>query len=153
MFLIKAVKQIVKRDFSPKYFYRASEVIEEARFLGGGVVIPHPEQFWPILLADYDVDGYEVWNPQSQEYTEFLITVLHRQNRQRGRQERPLLVFMGDDTHLGEKTKDPKLQDRVKVSREVGLQEAWDDPLIRKQVMLAGMDRQRVISEYQERLV
>ncbi|MBI4799133.1 MAG: hypothetical protein HY794_10440 [Desulfarculus sp.] len=152
LFLIKAVKQIVKREFSPQYFYRASEVIEEARHLGGRVVIPHPEQFWPILLADYDVDGYEVWNPQSREYTEFLITGLHRQNRQRGSQERPLLVFMGDDTHLGEKTKPPEMQDRLKASREVGLQTAWDDPLIRKQVMLAGMDRGRVISEYQERL-
>lgn len=152
LFLVKAVKQIVKREFSPRYFYRASEMIEEARSLGGGVVIPHPEQFWPILLADYDVDGYEVWNPQSREYTEFLVTVLHRQNRSRGGRQRPLLVFMGDDTHLGEKTKPPESQDRAKVAREVGLQPAWDDPLIRKQVMLAGMDRRRVIALYRERL-
>ena len=78
---LKAAKEIVKRHFSLDYFYRASEVIEEARSLGAGVVIPHPEQFWPILLADYDVDGIEVWNPQSQQYTEFLINVVNRRNR------------------------------------------------------------------------
>ncbi len=47
------------------------------------MVIPHPEQFWPILLADYDVDGYEVWNPQSREYTDFLIRALDNQNKRR----------------------------------------------------------------------
>jgi len=60
---LSAVKAIVKTHFSLRYFYRTSEVIEEVRALGGGIIIPHPEQFWPILLADYDVDGYEVWNP------------------------------------------------------------------------------------------
>ena len=77
----KAVKDVVKEEFSLSYFYRATEIIEEARALGAGVVIPHPEQFWPILLADYDVDGIEVWNPQSQQYTEFLINVVNRRNR------------------------------------------------------------------------
>ena len=149
---VQAVKQLVKRDFSLQYFYRTSEVIEEARSLGAGVVIPHPEQFWPILLADYDVDGYEVWNPQSRQFTEFLINVLCRQNKSRRPKERRLLVFMGDDTHLGEKTKDPALQDRAKGSREVGLQPAWDDPPIRKALMLAGMERDRVLEEYEGRL-
>jgi hypothetical protein len=82
LLFIHAVKQIVKNEFSLQYFYRTSELIEEARSLGAGVVIPHPEQFWPILLADYDVDGYEVWNPQSRQYTEFLINVLSRQNKE-----------------------------------------------------------------------
>ncbi|WP_449246596.1 hypothetical protein [Desulfarculus baarsii] len=152
LLLAKAVKQIVKREFSLQYFYRASEVIEEARGLGAGVVIPHPEQFWPILLADYDVDGYEVWNPQSREYTEFLIGVLNRQNKSRAHGERRLLVFMGDDTHMSEKAKPPELQDRQKAAREVGLQPAWDDPAIRKALMLAGMDRDRVIDQYRGRL-
>ena len=62
---LKAVKAIVKAEFSLKYFYRTREIIEEARALGAGIVIPHPEQFWPILLKEYDVDGIEVWNPQS----------------------------------------------------------------------------------------
>jgi len=73
---LKAVKKLVKEGFDLSFFYRASEVIEEVRGLGGCIVIPHPEQFWPILLRDYDVDGIEVWNPQSQEYTEFLISVV-----------------------------------------------------------------------------
>ncbi|MFH1033003.1 MAG: hypothetical protein V1806_00725 [Pseudomonadota bacterium] len=149
---IQAVKQIVKSEFSLQYFYRTSEFIEEARSLGAGVVIPHPEQFWPILLADYDVDGYEVWNPQSRQYTEFLINVLSRQNKARRVGERRLLIFMGDDTHLSEKAKDPALQDRVKAAREVGLQPAWDDPPVRKALMLAGMDRDRVLEEYANRL-
>ena len=44
---VRAVKKIVKAKFPLTYFHRTSEIIEEARSLGGGVVIPHPEQFWP----------------------------------------------------------------------------------------------------------
>ncbi len=152
LLLVKEVKQLVKKEFPLEYFYRASEVIEETRALGGGVVIPHPEQFWPILLADYDVDGYEVWNPQSQEYTEFLIQVVRRQNRSWRPGRRELLVFMGDDTHLSEKAKDPALQDADKAGREVGLQPAWDEPLMRKSLHRAGFSRERVIREYRNRL-
>lgn len=149
---LKEIKKQVKEDFSLKFFYRASEVIEEARSLGAGIVIPHPEQFWPILLADYDVDGYEVWNPQSREYTEFLITVVNRHNKSRTANSRPLLVFMGDDCHMGEKAKDPEHQDPEKADRQIGLQPAWDDMAIRKQLVVSGMDRERIIREYAARL-
>lgn len=149
---LKAVKTHVKAGFSLQYFYRTSEVIEEARALGAGVVIPHPEQFWPVLLANYDVDGYEVWNPQSQRYTDFLISVLDEKNRQAGRSRRRLLVFMGDDTHMGEKVKAKAVQDPVKAGREIGYQPAWDDYAVSKKLILAGMDRFRVIAEYRERL-
>ena len=147
-----AVKQIVKAHFSLRYFYRTSEVIEEARALGGCIVIPHPEQFWPILLADYDVDGYEVWNPQSRRYTEFLISVMNRKNRQTDRRHRKLLLFMGDDTHMSEKVRDPDKQDREKSSREIGVQPAWDDMYIRKALIVADMNRRQVIEEYRTRL-
>ncbi|MFH1061223.1 MAG: hypothetical protein V1797_21370 [Pseudomonadota bacterium] len=150
--LLKAVKQIVKSNFELSYFYRASEVIEEVRAVGGGIVIPHPEQFWPILLADYDVDGYEVWNPQSREYTEFLIKVVNRENKSLRADRRKLLICMGDDTHMSEKAKDPALQDRAKASREVGLQPVWDEVAIRKSLMLAGVERHRIIAEYKARL-
>ncbi|MCB2187001.1 MAG: hypothetical protein KQJ78_11330 [Deltaproteobacteria bacterium] len=150
--LLKAVKATVKRNFSLTYFYRTHEVIEEARAAGAGIVIPHPEQFWPILLAGYDVDGYEVWNPQSREYTEFLINVLDRHNKSLNGRERPILVFMGDDTHLGEKVKDPALADREKVAREVGWQPAWDELAIAKTLILSGVDRRSIIQEYKERL-
>lgn len=150
--LLKAVKQIVKANFSLKYFYRASEVIEEARSAGGCIVIPHPEQFWPILLADYDVDGYEVWNPQSREYTEFLINVVNRNNRSLAKNDRRILVFMGDDTHMGEKAKPPHLQNRDKAAREVGLQPAWDDLDIKKSLIVANVDRLKIIEEYRARL-
>jgi hypothetical protein len=120
--------------------------------VGCGIVIPHPEQFWPILLADYDVDGYEVWNPQSREYTEFLINVLNRQNRALPADKRRLMVFMGDDTHLGEKAKAPELQKPDKASREVGVQPAWHDLAIRKSLIVADMDRPKVIEEYRARL-
>lgn len=149
---LKQIKKQVKDSFSLKYFYRASEVIEEARSLGAGVVIPHPEQFWPILLADYDVDGYEVWNPQSREYTEFLITVVNRQNNSRAHSSRPLLVFMGDDCHMSEKVKEPEHQDPEKAGRQIGLQPAWDDMAIRKQLVVSGMNRVRIINEYKDRL-
>lgn len=149
---LTAVKKIVKRHFSFKYFYRTSEIIEEARSLGAGIVIPHPEQFWPILLADYDVDGYEVWNPQSLRYTEFLISAVDRRNRCRGSLSRPLLVFMGDDTHMGEKVKDPADQKKEKGSREIGIQPPWENLQLRKKLILSNMTRDRVINEYKARL-
>ncbi|HWR05063.1 MAG TPA: hypothetical protein VN419_13745 [Humidesulfovibrio sp.] len=147
---VQAVKLRVKAQFPMQYFYRATEVIEEARSFGAGVVIPHPEQFWPILLADYDVDGYEVWNPQSQRYTEFLIDTLARKNR-KGWTERRQLVFMGDDTHMSEKLRNPDPASD-KVLREIGVQPAWDDIGIRKRLLASGMDRACVINEYTARL-
>ncbi len=120
--------------------------------MGGCVVIPHPEQFWPILLAEYDVDGYEVWNPQSQRYTDFLISVLNRKNSLLSNSEKRLLIFMGDDTHVGEKTRDPKEQEMEKTGREIGVQPAWDDLEIQKTLILGNVDKKRVIEEYRERL-
>lgn len=152
MLLLKAVKVIVKEHFSLSYFFRASEVIEEVRSLGGGVVIPHPEQFWPILLADYDVDGVEVWNPQSREYTEFLIQALTNQNKSRPSGRLPMLLFMGDDTHMSVKLKEPGQVESSKYEREVGLQPAWDEVAVRKSLSLAGASRSQVIDEYQDRL-
>jgi hypothetical protein len=148
----KAVKDLVKEEFSLSYFYRATEVIEEARALGAGIVIPHPEQFWPILLADYDVDGIEVWNPQSQQYTEFLINVVNRRNRMGWHGKRPILVFMGDDCHMSEKTRPLSEQDPDKAAREIGLQPAWHDFSIRKSLIINGMSRRKVIAEYRTRL-
>jgi len=150
---LSAVKAIVKSHFSLRYFYRTSEVIEEARALGGGIIIPHPEQFWPILLADYDVDGYEVWNPQSQRYTDFLITAVGRANACAGLSARRKLVLMGDDTHMGEKVKAATAQNSEKANREIGYQPAWDDLEISKRLILSGMSREIVIREYRERLL
>ena len=146
---VKAVKEIVKRTFNLEYFYEDHEIIEEVRSVGGRIVIPHPEQFWPVLLEDYNVDGCEVWNPQSREYTDFLIRVLMRNNSKR--EGGPLLVTLGDDCHMGEKVRDPELQNREKAAREIGVQ-PWDDPTIRKALLLAGIDRQRVIDDYRSRL-
>ncbi|MCG3126263.1 MAG: hypothetical protein CHACPFDD_01094 [Phycisphaerae bacterium] len=148
---LAAVKALVKASFTLQYFYQTAEIIEEVRSIGGGIIVPHPEQFWPILLAEYDVDGYEVWNPQSQEFTEFLVNVVHRQNRQR-RGGRELLITMGDDTHMGEKALDPKYQDPEKAGREIGVQPAWDDMHIRKSLIVANVDRRRIIQEYKSRL-
>jgi len=150
---LSAVKAIVKRNFTLRYFYRTSEIIEEARSLGAGIIIPHPEQFWPILLADYDVDGYEVWNPQSQRYTDFLISAVGRANACAGPSSRRKLVFMGDDTHMGEKIKAVAEQNPEKAAREIGYQPAWDDLEISKRLILSGMSREIVIREYRERLL
>jgi len=149
--LLRAVKNLVKKSFSPEFFFETAAVIEEARGLGAGIVIPHPEQFWPILLADLDVDGIEVWNPQSREYTEFLIKVVDRQNRSRG--GRPLLIFMGDDCHLGEKAKEQRHREPEKAGREVGVQPAWEDPAIRKALIAAGAGLERTIHDYRARLL
>lgn len=150
---LTAVKQTVKAEFSLEYFFRTSEVIEEARSLQAGIVIPHPEQFWPVLLADYDVDGVEVWNPQSQRYTEFLIDVIRDINKKKSRSERPLLVFMGDDTHFGEKVRDPENQNKIKAARELGYQPPWDDLNISKALVKSGINRETVIQEYTERIL
>jgi hypothetical protein len=150
---LRAVKQVVKTGFSLEFFYRTSEIIEEARSLDAGIVIPHPEQFWPVLLADYDVDGYEVWNPQSHRYTDFLISVLRKKNSRIGLSRRRLLIFMGDDTHLGEKVKAPQYQNPEKAAREIGFQPAWDDLNVQKNLILADMDRGRVINEYRDRFL
>jgi hypothetical protein len=149
---LKTVKEIVKRQFPLSHFYEVNEFIEEIRSHGGGIVIPHPEQFWPILMADYDVDGYEVWNPQSREFTEFLINVVNRQNESPARKGKPLLITMGDDCHMGEKVKDPRFQEREKAAREIGVQPAWDDLSIRKSLIFAGVDRRKTITEYKGRL-
>jgi hypothetical protein len=149
---LKAVKKVVKKDFPLKYFYRTSEVLEESRSLGGCAVIPHPEQFWPILLADYDVDGVEVWNPQSRQYTEFLISVLNEKNKWLSSSRRRQLVFMGDDCHMGEKVKSPEHQDEAKAAREIGIQPAWEDLMIKKGLIVAGMTKEEVIREYKDRL-
>jgi len=148
---LKAVKALVKQHFDLSFFYRASEVIEEVRGLGGCVVIPHPEQFWPILLRNYDVDGIEVWNPQSQEYTEFLISVVNERNGHRP-SGRDVLIFMGDDCHMGEKTKPLDQQDPEKASREIGLQPAWEDLAVRKKLIVNNISRRSVIKEYKARL-
>lgn len=149
---LKSVKRMVKENFSLTYFYRTSEFIEEARSLGGGIVVPHPEQFWPVLLADYDVDGYEVWNPQSREYTEFLINVISRQNKERSSGRRQFLIFMGDDTHMSEKIKDPAQTEADKYYRDIGLQPAWDDLTIRKNLIVGNVNRAGIIQEYKARL-
>lgn len=149
---LTAVKKAVKASFPLKYFYRASEVIEEARSIGAGIVIPHPEQFWPILLADYDVDGIEVWNPQSQRYTDFLVSIINQKNRESRYRNRELLVFMGDDTHFGEKTKLPAQQNVAKAKREVGVQPSWDDLSIQKNLIRGNFSKERVIDEYRARL-
>lgn len=149
---VKAVKKIVKANFTLEYFYQTGEIIEEARYIGGGIVVPHPEQFWPVLLAEYDVDGYEVWNPQSKEYTEFLINVVKNGNKNRKQGDRRLLIFMGDDTHMGEKVKEPKHQNPTKANREIGVQDAWDDPVISKNLIIANAGRLKVIEEYKNRI-
>ena len=149
---VKHVKKIVKDNFSLNYFYRTSEVIEEARSLGGGIVVPHPEQFWPILLCDYDVDGYEVWNPQSQEYTEFLINVINRQNKSMRFGNKKLLLFMGDDTHLSEKIKDPTHIEASKYYRDIGVQPAWEDLSIKQSLIMGDFSPEKMIKHYRDRL-
>ncbi|MDO8720870.1 MAG: hypothetical protein Q7J31_01415 [Syntrophales bacterium] len=149
--LLLEVKRVMKRSFSIDYFYEVNEIIEEARRQGAGIIVPHPEQYWPVLLADYDVDGIEVWNPQSREFTEFLINVIIRKNKQRNT-SRPLLVMMGDDTHMSEKFLPRHAQSPDKVAREVGYQPAWHEITIIKSLNMGDFDRNRMILEYKNRL-
>ncbi|MEW5723627.1 MAG: hypothetical protein AB1896_11010, partial [Thermodesulfobacteriota bacterium] len=70
----------------------------------------------------------------------------------RAQNRRPLLVFMGDDTHLSVKVKDRGVVDPSKLDREVGYQPAWDDPGVQKSLSLALASRARIIAAYKERL-
>jgi len=148
---LRRIKKVVKAHFDPTYFFLVQEMIEEARTHNGIVIVPHPEQFWPILMADYDVDGYEVWNPQSRDYTEFLIGVVNRANRSPSRKRR-LLALMGDDCHMGEKVKPPIQRDAMKSGREIGLQPAWDELHIQKGLVLGNMEKKSILDAYEERL-
>lgn len=149
LILLKAVKAVVKRHFRLDYFFTAHEIIEEVRGIGGGLVLPHPEQFWPALLADYDLDGIEVWNPQSNQFTGYL-TELVLQRRLQGK-DRQLLVTMGDDCHFGEHVPLPEQQTR-KAHRQIGYQPAWKDVDVKKALARFGTSKQQMLNEYRERL-
>lgn len=149
---LQAVKNLVKARFPVHYFYETRQVIEEARAAGAGIVIPHPEQFWPVLLADYDVDGIEVWNPQSRKYTEFLISVIAQKNAGACRGEKRLLILMGDDTHMSEKVRPAEARDHTKAAREIGYQPAWEELEIKKTLITAQMSRRQVLEEYRDRI-
>ena len=149
---LNSIKQIVKSNIDLSTFYSVQDFIEETRSLGGGVVVPHPEQFWPILMTDYDVDGYEVWNPASKKYTEFIISILAKQNERKLKSEGQLLVFMGDDTHMGDKVKTQNRVVRGRELREIGVQPAWKEPKIRRILKSYGVNKKLVIEQYRERL-
>ncbi|MDR1396085.1 MAG: hypothetical protein LBK52_07950 [Deltaproteobacteria bacterium] len=149
MALTRLVKAQVKRRLLPSRFRTVREVIEEARGLGAGVVIPHPPLFWPILLDNLDVDGWEVWNPSSPGHTIFLIETLARQKTKKN----PLLVFMGDDTHMSSKIRpEQKSEEKSFLDREIGFQPPWQDPQVIRVLKNAGQSRERTMDEYRARL-
>ncbi|MDR2141086.1 MAG: hypothetical protein LBR11_04735 [Deltaproteobacteria bacterium] len=149
MALGRLVKSQVKRRLMPSRFHTVREVIEEARGLGAGVVIPHPPLFWPILMDDLDVDGWEVWNPSTPNHTIFLIDTLARQKKTK----RPLLAFMGDDTHMSSKIRpDQKSEEKNNFDREIGFQSPWRDPQVAKALARAGQSREKTMDEYRARL-
>ncbi len=148
---VNAVKKTVKDQLKPEEFHSPEEVIEEARSLQGGVVIPHPPQFWPALLADLDVDGWEVWNPSTPHHTRFLLEALDRANQcRRGR--RRLLAFMGDDTHMSAKFRPNRTEEKDSAGREIGFQDPWTDPPIRALLDRTGQSLAATIDEYRARM-
>ncbi len=147
----KALRDRVKAEFPLDFFHDAHAFMEEARGLGGLVTIPHPEQFWPILLAGYDVDAIEVWNPQSRRHTNFLISVVNEANAKHP-SAKPTLVTMGDDTHFGEMLRLPDGPEQARLAREIGVQPLWEDPVTLKELERAGMTRERVIDAFRQRL-
>jgi hypothetical protein len=146
--LVNLLKARVKSRPDPTRFHEARELIEEARSLGAGVVIPHPQRFWPALLADLDVDGWEVWNPSTPSHAVFLTGCLSR----RGRGGRPPLAFMGDDTHMSSKIRLHMVSDKGGGEREIGFQPPWRDPEVVAALKVAGQSRKRTLEEYVERL-
>jgi hypothetical protein len=146
--LVNLLKSRVKARLDPARFQEADELIEEARGLGAGVVVPHPPRFWPALLAELDADGWEVWNPSTPSHAVFLTQCLAR----RGKIRRPLLAFMGDDTHMSSKIRLHMVSDKGGGDREIGFQPAWKDPATTAALKAAGQSRRRTMEEYQARL-
>ena len=142
---INAVKKGVKSQMRPEQFYSPEEVIEEARSLGAGVIIPHPPKFWPILLSELDVDGWEVWNPSTPKHTIFLIEALKRHNETHAKK---LLAFMGDDTHMSAKIRENYGTEKKGAEREIGFQPPWADPIVAKSLKEAGQSRQKSLDAY-----
>ncbi|MFI3272612.1 MAG: hypothetical protein R3Y11_11020 [Pseudomonadota bacterium] len=149
----KALRGRVKAEFPLDFFYTAQECIEEARALGAMVTIPHPEQFWPILLANYDADGVEVWNPQSKRHTDFLIATITETNRRRAKsgKRKPIIVTTGDDCHVGEMVQQ-LVSDHQRPVRELGVQGAWSDDNTLEALHEAGISRQSIMRAVRERL-
>lgn len=152
----KALRDSVKVDFSFDFFYEAQEFIEEAKALGGMVTIPHPEQFWPILLAGYNVDAIEVWNPQSRRHTGFLIDFITEENKRRAQtkgfnQQQEILITMGDDTHFAELLTPHAAPSATNFPRELGVQ-PWDNNVLQKALQKAHRSRRSVMTEFRQRL-
>ncbi len=149
--VVKAVKKKVKARLRPEAFYSPQELIEEARGLGAGVIIPHPPQFWPILLSDLDVDGWEIWNPSTPNHSLFLLQALTKSNESR-RGRRQLLAFMGDDTHMSAKLRPGGGTEKDSASREIGFQDPWFEPAVASALSACGQSRSRTLSEYAARM-
>lgn len=150
---INAIKKMVKKNLKPAEFYSPEEVIEEARSLKAGVVIPHPPQFWPILLDDLDVDGWEVWNPSTPDHTMFLLEVMNQANACRRAGRRRLLAFMGDDTHMSAKFRRNLCAEKDSANREIGFQPPWNDPAVKDLLNRTGQSLTQTINEYRSRLI
>jgi len=151
LMFVNAVKKTVKAELRPEKFHSPQEVIEEARSLGAGIVIPHPPQFWPILLSGLDVDGWEVWNPSTPNHTLFLLETMHRVNESR-RRGRRLLAFMGDDTHMSAKIRLERADEKESAGREIGFQPPWTDPEIAAVLSQTGQSLTGTLNEYRSRL-
>jgi len=149
---INAIKKVVKQNLNPAEFYSPEEVIEEARSLNAGVVIPHPPQFWPVLLDDLDVDGWEVWNPSTPNHTLFLLEVLNQANTCRRAGRRRLLAFMGDDTHMSAKFRRNLSAEKDSANREIGFQPPWNDAAVKAFLNRGGQSLTQTINEYRSRL-
>jgi hypothetical protein len=134
--------------FTLRYFYRTSEVIEEAGPRAGSSS-PHPEQFWPILLADYDVTATRSGTPVPR-YTDFLITAGPANCL--GRSSRPQARLHGR-RHAHGREGQGSAEQNPRRRPEIGYQPAWDDLEISKRLILSGMSREIVIREYRDRLM
>ncbi|MDR2405224.1 MAG: hypothetical protein LBE27_02520 [Deltaproteobacteria bacterium] len=148
MIYAKQVKNLVKARLNPNRFHHAKNLIEEARSHGAGIIIPHPPRFWPVMLDDLDVDGWEVWNSSTPDHTTFLIDCLTR----RKKKKRDFLAFMGDDTHMSSKIRPDISTKKGSPKSEIGFQPPWEFPDVKNALKAANQSRKRTINEYLERI-
>ena len=113
--------------------------------------LPTPPRFWPILLSDLDVDGWEIWNPSTPNHSLFLLEALERANESRSNRKK-LLAVMGDDTHMSAKFRRNRSDAPGSAQREIGFQDPWNEPLLKTALDRCGQSLSGTLHEYRRRL-
>lgn len=147
LFLLE-FKKLCYIHFDTKFFYSVEDFVEEVQWSGGAISVPHPEQFWPILLTKYKFDGIEFWNPSSASYSELILDRIIRLNKYK---KEAVIPLVGDDTHFNKLVEEVS-KNRIP-SRDLGYQPIWKSKIIQQILKRNSLCKQKIIDLYRERLM